>query len=253
MNIIKTLRVCYRVVLILLWTLFMQNIFIDIPRLFSKKRRFPRIIHIWGKGLAWLMGIKIHRKNNIPEPMGEVIISNHLGFLDVPIMSSIFPAVYMIKAEAKKPFYFGPALSREGHFFVDREDNSSMRKAAKDLLKFSKDFCRIIIFPEGKASPDAKRLPFKPGAFAMAKKLDKTVQPCVIDYLPERSVHKWDTTKKGLPQLINYLGKKRIDVSIEFFPAVKIEGETKEFAEKWHDIIENMLKHYDSERDGNRI
>jgi len=87
----------------------------------------------------------------------------------------------------------------------------------------------------------------------MAKKLDKTVQPCVIDYLPERSVHKWDTNKKGLPQLINYLGKKRIDVSIEFFPAVKIEGEMKEFAEKWHDIIENRLKHYDSERDGDRI
>ena len=251
MNIIKTLRVCYRVVLILLWTLFMQNIFIDIPRLFSKKRRFPRIIHIWGKGLAWLMGIKIHRKNNIPEPMGEVIISNHLGFLDVPIMSSIFPAVYMIKAEIKKPFYFGPALSREGHFFVDREDDSSMRKAVKDLLNFSKDFCRIIIFPEGKASPNAERLPFKQGAFAMAKKLDKTVQPCVIDYLPERSVHKWDTTKKGLPQLINYLGKKRIDVSIEFFPAEKIEGETKDFAQKWHDIIENKLKQYDSERNGN--
>jgi len=251
MNITRFFRIVFKVSAILIWTLIMQNIFVDLPRIFSKKRRFPYIVHIWGKGLAWIMGIRIHRKNELPLPMGDIVISNHLGFLDVPIMSSVFPAVYMIKAEAKTPFYFGPALARNGHFFVDREDSSSMRKAAKDLLNFSKDFCRIIIFPEGKASPEADRLPFKPGAFAMAGKLDKTVQPCVIDYLPERSVHKWDTTKKGLPQLVNYLGKKRIDASIEFFPAEKIDGDIKDFAQKWHDIIENKLKQYDSEINGN--
>lgn len=249
MNIIKVFRVFYKSVAIILWTLLIQNLLIDLPRLLSKKRRFPYAIHVWGRGLAWLMGIKVHRKNDLSEPMGDVVISNHLGFLDVPLMSSVFPAVYMIKAEAKKPFYFGKALGREGHFFVDRGDGSSMRKAVKDLLNFSKDFCRIIIFPEGKASPGVKRLPFKPGAFAMAKKLDKTVQPCVIDYLPERSVHSWDTKKKALPQLINYLGKKRIDVSIEFFPAVKIDGDIKDFADKWHDIIEDRLRQYDKERE----
>lgn len=248
MNIIRILRIVIRTTAILLWTLFLQNIFIDIPRLFTKKRRFPYVIHIWGKGLAWLMGIKIHRRNELPLPMGEVIISNHMGFMDVPIMSSIFPAVYMIKAEAKKPFYFGPALGREGHFFVDREDKTSLRKAAANLLKFSNDFCRIIIFPEGKASPDAQRLPFKVGAFAMAKKLDKTVQACVIDYLPERSLHKWDVKKKAIPQLIELLGKKRIDVSVEFFPAEKINMDPKEYAVIWHDKIENRLIEYDSEK-----
>lgn len=249
MNIFKPLRIIIRALTILVWTLFMQNLFIDIPRLFSKKRRFPVIIHIWGKGLAWIMGIKIHKRNELPLPMGEVIISNHLGFMDVPVMSSIFPAVYMIKAEAKKPFYFGGALSREGHFFVDREDKTSLRKAAANLLKFSNDFCRIIIFPEGKASPNAERLPFKVGAFAMAKKLDKTVQAVVIDYLPNRQVHKWDTTKKGMPQLIELLGKRRIDVSVEFFPAEKITIDPKEYAVIWHDKIENRLKEYDKEND----
>lgn len=249
MNIFKPLRIIIRALTILVWTLFMQNLFIDIPRILTGRRRFPMIIHIWGKGLAWIMGIRIHRLNELPLPMGEVIISNHMGFMDVPVMSSIFPAVYMIKAEAKKPFYFGGALSREGHFFVDREDKTSLRKAAANLLKFSNDFCRIIIFPEGKASPNAERLPFKVGAFAMAKKLDKTVQAVVIDYLPNRQVHKWDTTKKGMPQLIELLGKRRIDVSVEFFPAEKITIDPKEYAVIWHDKIENRLKEHDKEND----
>jgi len=222
---------------------------VDIPRIFTKKRRFPKVIYIWGSGLAWIMGIKIHRKNELPLPMGEVIISNHLGFMDVPVMSSIFPAVYMIKAEAKKVFYFGGALSRQGHFFVDREDGTSLRKAATNLLKFSNDFCRIIIFPEGKASPNAERLPFKAGAFAMAKKLDRTVQAVVIDYLPNRQVHKWDTNKKGMSQLIELLGKRRIDISVEFFPAEKITIDPKEYAVIWHDKIENRLKENDKKND----
>lgn len=249
MNIIKLLRITFKAIAILLWTLFMQNFFIDLPRLLSKKRRFPLIIHIWGKGLAWLMGIRIHKKNELPFPMGDVIISNHLGFMDVPVMSTLFPAVYMIKAEAKNAFYFGGALSRQGHFFVDREDKTSLRKAAANLLKFSNDFCRIIIFPEGKASPDAERLPFKMGAFAMARKLDKTVQAVVIDYLPDRQFHKWDTTKKAIPQLIELFGKKRIDISVEFFPAEKVDTDTKEFAVKWHNIIENKLK--ENDKNGN--
>lgn len=251
MNIFKFVRLTFRVIAILLWTLFVHNFFVDIPRLFSNRKRWPYPVHLWAKGLAWLMGIKIHRKNEMPFPMGDVVISNHMGFLDVPIMASIFPAVFMIKAEAKNVFYFGGALSRHGHFFVDREDKTSLRKAAAALLKFSNDFCRIIIFPEGKATSGAERLPFKPGAFAMAKKLDKTVQPCVIDYLPDRQLHKWDVTKKTIPQLMELFGKRRIDVSIEFFPCEKVEGDIKDYAKKWHDIMEKRLKQNDSERNGN--
>lgn len=252
LNILKFFRLIFRGVAILLWTLLIHNLFVDIPRLVSKKRRFPWAVHIWGKGLAWLMGIRIHRINEMPGEPGNVIISNHLGFIDVPILSSVFVAVYMIKAEVKKAFYFGPALARGGHFFVEREKATSLRQAAKALLTFKKDFCDIIIFPEGKASPDAKRLPFKIGAFATAKKLNKKIQPCVIDYLPDRQLHKWDVKKKMLPQLMDLFGKRKIDVSIEFFPPEYVD-DPRESAEKWHHIMEEKLKEYDRERGNDKV
>lgn len=196
LNILKFFRLIIKGVTILLWTLLAHNIFVDTPRLFTKKKRYPMAVHIWGRGLARLMGIKINRINEMPLDPGQIIISNHLGFMDVPILSSVFTAVYMIKAEVKKVFYFGPALARGGHFFVEREKSTSLRQAAKELLMFKNDFCDLIIFPEGKASPDADRLPFKIGAFATAKKLNKKIQPCVIDYLPDRQIHKWDVNRK---------------------------------------------------------
>ena len=252
LNIFKFLRLIFRGVVILLWTLLVHNIFVEIPRLFSKSKRFPLSVHIWGKGLAWLMGIKIHKINELPEEPGQVIISNHLGFIDVPIMSTIFTAVYMIKGEMAKVFYFGKCLQKEGHFFVERDKAASLRKAAKALLTFRKDFCDIIIFPEGKASPDAQRLPFKVGAFATAKKLNKKIQPCVIDYLPDRQLHKWDVNKSMLSQLMELFGKRRIDVSIEFFPPEYVD-DPAESARKWHDIMEEKLIQYDRERGNDKV
>ena len=252
LNILKFFRLIIRGVAILLWTLLIHNVFVDIPRLFTKKKRYPMAVHVWGRGLAWLMGIKIHRINEMPEVQGQIIISNHLGFMDVPILSTVFTAVYMINAEVKKAFYFGPALARGGHFFVERGKSTSLRQAAKALLNFKNDFCDLIIFPEGKASPSAKRLPFKIGAFATAKKLNKKIQPCVIDYLPDRQLHKWDVNRKMLPQLMDLFGKRRIDVSIEFFPPEEVE-DPKESAQKWHDIMEEKLKQYDRERGNDKV
>lgn len=252
LNILKFFRLILRGVAILLWTLLIHNVFVDIPRLFTKKKRYPMAVHIWGVGLAWLMGIRIHRVNEMPCDPGQIIISNHLGFMDVPILSTIFTAVYMIKGEMAKVFYFGNCLRRQGHFFVEREKSNSLRQAAKALLNFRDDFCDLIIFPEGKASPGVDRLPFKIGAFATAKKLNKKIQPCVIDYLPDRQIHKWEANRKMLPQLMDLFGKRRIDVSIEFFPPEHVE-DAKESAQKWHDIMEEKLKQYDRERENDKV
>ena len=38
-------------------------------------------------------------KNERSGPLGDIVVSNHLGFLDVPVLLSIYPAVFMIKDE----------------------------------------------------------------------------------------------------------------------------------------------------------
>ena len=157
-----------------------------------------------------------------------------------------------IKEEMKNVFFFGQALEKQGHVFVKRDDKLSKRKALMKIMKVLQDDDRIIIFPEGKASPGAERLPFNPGSFLAAKRLDKTVEACVIDYLPDRSLLAWDVNKKMVPQLIDLFGKRRIDVSIEFFKPEKVEGSPTAFAEKWHDIIQEKLEQNDRDRDAGK-
>lgn len=194
------------------------------------------------------MGIRIHQLNERTEPMGDLIVANHMGFLDIPVMSSFYPAIYVIKEEARKPFYFGEALAKGGHIFVNRDDKKSGTRTLINLLKVLKEKDRIIVFPEGRAWPKKERLPFKSAAFAAAKKYDKLVEGVVIDYLPSRKELEWDVTQSTLKQLAKLFGKRRIDISVEFFPAEKVEGTPDDYAQKWHDRVEERLAAYDAEK-----
>jgi len=252
MNLLRFFRLLLRGITAFFWTLFAYFFMVRIPQLIIKNKRYMKSISIWGKGLAFIMGIKIHKVNERSETMGDMVISNHLGFLDVPIMLSVYPGVFAIKEEMKKVFFFGQALVNQGHVFVKRDDKLSKRGALIELMKVLKDGDRIIVFPEGKASPGAERLPFNAGSFLAVKRLEKTVEACVIDYLPDRSLLAWDVEKKMLPQLVDLFGRRRIDVSMEFFPPEKVEGSPSDFANKWHDIMQEKLEENDRKRDAGK-
>jgi 1-acyl-sn-glycerol-3-phosphate acyltransferase len=178
-----------------------------------------------------------------------MIVANHMGFLDIPVLLAFYPSVFVIKAEMQKVFFFGQALEDQKHVFVDRADRKSGKAAQKGVEEVLSDGDRIIIFPEGGASPGADRKPFKPGSFAIAQKLGKKVEVCVIDYLPNRKMLEWDVERKMFPQLVALFGRRRIDVSVEFFPAEYVEGDPKEFADRWHDIVQEKLEQYDREHE----
>jgi len=242
-------RVALRVPAALAWTLALHYYLLARglvgPRYWRTHRGID-VIGQWGAGLAYIMGVRIHKRNERNWPMGDVIISNHMGFLDVPILLSQFPSVFIIKAEMRKVFFFGKQLEREGHVFVDRGSKDSRLSAREGARRVLEEGDRLIVFPEGRASPGAKRRPFKKFCFFEAKRQGKLVEACVIDYLPDRSMLKWDVNRGMLPQLIELFGRPRTDVSIEFLPSELVD-DPDEAAERYHDLIEGKLREYDRE------
>ncbi len=239
---IHFLRLIVRAPIALAWTLLVHYFGIRLPQLFYPKRRCYRALSLWGRGLAAIMGVRIHQYNQREGPMGDVIIANHMGFLDVPVLLTFFPAVFMIKIEASRVFYFGKALLKQEHLFVNRKDAASRRAAGQALVDLLEEGGRVIIFPEGRASPGAERLPFKPFSFVAAQRLGKRVEACVIDYLPDRELLKWDVNRPMFPQLVALFGRRRTDVSIEFFPAAPVRGEPDTVAEQYRQMIQSKLE-----------
>ncbi len=245
------LRVLWRAPAGLAWTLLNHWHWVWRRILFPKRWRDSYgtdVIGRWGRGLAWIMGMEIIEKNKRSGPMGDIVIANHMGFLDVPLLLSVFPAVFIIKGEMRKAPYFGGALAKHGHVFVDRGSEASRRSARDGVRRVLAAGERLIVFPEGRASPGAERRPFKPFCFVEAQRQGKRIEACVIDYLPDRSQLEWDVNRGMIPQLIELVGRRKTTVSIEYL-GTWIPEDGAADAAAWKDTIEGKLLAYDRERD----
>lgn len=253
--ILSYLRLAYRVPLALMWTLVWHWTIrarqMLRPTVWGTRggKRQTWILGQWGRGLAWIMGVRVVRRNERQGPMGDLIVANHMGFLDVPALLSIFPAVFIIKMEMRKVPYFGRALEHQRHIFVERGLLASQRSAAKGVREVLENGDRLIVFPEGRASPGAERLPFRPFCFNEAARQGKRVEVCVIDYLPDRKMLEWDIHKPTLPQLVKLFGRHRTHVGVEFLGS-EIPKDGREAAKRYQALVQAKMHEYDGAASG---
>lgn len=216
------------------------------------RKRPCHLIGLWGKGMVRIMGIKVQRVNNRYGPLGDLVVSNHLGFLDIPVLLSIYPAVFMIKDEIGRLPFSGRALRHERHIFVKRDSKTSRNAARLALSRALEDGDRVIVFPEGRGSPGGKRLPFKPYSFVAAKRLNKRIEVVALDYLPDRREMAWDIHKPMFPQFVALLGRPRTIVRVEFL-AVYVPKDPMADAVYYKELIEQKMTAADQSREAKQV
>ena len=109
--------------------------------------------YFW-RSIARAIGWKDYRlqtfgRENVPRTGPLILASNHISWLDPPLVGAHFPRriSYMAKKELFEIRWLGRLISTMGAFPVDRE--GSARAAIKHSLDILKDGGCIGIFPEG--------------------------------------------------------------------------------------------------------
>lgn len=102
-----------------------------------------------------------------------VMVANHQSITDVlALMGLPKPFHFVSKASLFEVPLVGAMMRRLGHVPLQRGSTAStdaMMKACDALLA---DGESVLVFPEGTYAPEPKRLPFKRGAFLLAKRHD---------------------------------------------------------------------------------
>ena len=150
----------------------------------SSGESFHRIAAWWGRFSAKLFGISIEvigRENYSPE-QNYLVISNHAGMADIPLLLGTMNLKlrFLAKEELGKIPLLGRALRQAGYVMIKRGQNRSALQslfAAKEVLKSGHS---VHIFPEGTRSATGELLPFKRGAFRVAKEGGAPVLPVTI-------------------------------------------------------------------------
>ena len=94
-------------------------------------------------------------------PNRGLVVSNHLGYLDIVVLAATAPSVFVAKSEIRRWPVFGWFARRSGCIFVDRESSASAGRSVRAIRAALNRGRRVILFPEGTSSGGAGVLPFR--------------------------------------------------------------------------------------------
>ena len=214
---------------------------VTIPFFARTKRLHARAgwLHRWSRFACRVMGIRITTSGAMP-PSG-LLVSNHLSYLDVLVLSSIRPCVFVAKRDVAAWPFFGWLARAAGTIFVDRKNRLSS-PAVVDLVRATlASGSVVVLFPEGTSSDGSTVLPFKSALLESAVQLRCPVASASIQYaLDDGSVADevcyWgDMTL--VPHLFNLFFKREIRAKYSFSSAKVRAGNRKEIARELRDEI----------------
>ncbi|MCC6263180.1 MAG: 1-acyl-sn-glycerol-3-phosphate acyltransferase [Bryobacterales bacterium] len=158
-----------------------------------------RIARAWARQLLAIGGVRVRVEGleNIDPEGSYVFVSNHVSFMDTPVLMAHIPVQFRFLAKQglfQIPF-LGNHLRRAGHIPIPRDDIRGMLKAltgAAEIVQ-RRRIC-LMIFPEGGRTHDAIGLQeFKDGAAYLAVKSGVPMVPVGLlgmgQILPMGSVH----------------------------------------------------------------
>ena len=196
-------------------------------------------LHRWSRFASRVVGIRITTRGAIP-PSG-LLVSNHLSYLDVIVLSSIRPCVFVAKRDVAGWPLFGWLARAAGTIFVDRQHRLSS-PVVVDLVRATlASGSVVVLFPEGTSSDGSTVLPFKSALLESAVQLRCPVASVSIQYaLDDGSVADevcyWrDMTL--VPHLLNLFFKREIRSSCSFSPVRIRIGNRKQIARELREEI----------------
>lgn len=187
--------------------------------------------------VSTLLRIKIKVKNEeYLRQHPAIYISNHQSALDVFMLGRIFQPGMSVTAKSSLKFvpFLGWFMMLSGTFFLNRQKSEKARKvlsSALDQLKTQKR--GLFVFPEGTRSgyEALDMLPFKKGAFHLAKEAGIPIVPIVVSNTTPIFCLKTKTFNSGL-------------IEIEVLPPVSTAGvkTNEQVTELCTSIRDSMIK-----------
>ncbi len=197
----------------------------------TEQRFLAHATRRWSQTMRTILGLHVIRNFKPVDHSHShcLIVSNHQGYLDVVVIGSIFPALFMAKSDVKKWPILGWLATLGGTLYVDRKAFRGMFDAVKKIEKILSWGINVQIFPEGTSTNGDHVLSFKPSLFSAAVSSHSKILPLTIRYLSindapfgprTRDAVCWYGDMNFVHHFWNMLGQKSITASVTAHPAI---------------------------------
>lgn len=181
-----------------------------------------------------VLGIRVETYGRPPVEGPLLIVSNHVSWLDIVVLSAVAPVSFVAKKEVASWPFFGSLARLQRTVFVDRERRHATGNSRNDMQARLRAGDILVLFPEGTSSDGRRVLPFKSSFFGAADIDGVLVQPVSIAYRGQRNLpmnrrlmpsYAWYGDMDLAPHLLQALATGPIEVAVICHPPLSLSGE----------------------------
>ncbi len=196
-------------------------------------------LHHSSRRMLRIIDGKVQISGNVPTR--GLLVSNHLSYIDILVLSSITPAIFVAKHEVGKWPVFGWFAKMGGTLLVDRDRRTQVGQVASEIETTLNQGALVILFPEGTSSGGETVLPFKSSLLEPATHQTHALFAGSIQYEIEdgnvsEEVCYWKDMSM-LPHALNLLSKRTIRASVHFTQLREGSTDRKELARQLHSEV----------------
>jgi 1-acyl-sn-glycerol-3-phosphate acyltransferase len=138
----------------------------------------------WCRIVLALSGVKVSvtGAGSLPTDRPVIILSNHQGAFDIPVLQGYLPLQYrwLAKTSLFKIPVIGWTMWLAGYIGIERESATKAFKSLRRAAEKVKDGTSVLAFPEGTRSETGELLPFKKGVALLVSMSGVDVVPVAV-------------------------------------------------------------------------
>lgn len=136
------------------------------------------------RGLLDRLGVVVRTDGDFPEG-GGILVANHLGYLDILVLGSLGPAVFVSRADVADWPVIGRLTRWCGTIYIDRGRRDQIPAVLDQMADALPAGARVVFFPEGTSGSGDALLPFRESLFEAAARSGAPVHVAALTYRTE--------------------------------------------------------------------
>jgi len=137
---------------------------------------------LWARTSLFVLGVQLDTSGAHVPVAATLIAANHLSYLDILVVSALFPSRFVAKSEIGSWPVLGKIVSLSGTLFVKRGDRHDVPRVVSEMQRTLDAGVSVTFFPEGWASRGLDVCRFHPGLFETAVRGQFPCLPVTLSY-----------------------------------------------------------------------
>jgi len=276
----KYIIAAIRTLIFFIFTLIMvivENISYYVLSIFGKQfsvRINHKLTMVIGWMLRFVLGIriKVYNKEKMPKKGGFLMVSNHMGYVELAALLKVAPIAFVTKEAIGKWPVLGAVAKASGSVFVNRDKGGMSETYINKTAEVLKNRINVWFSPEKTTTDGTWLRPFSSALFVAANKVKCPVVPAVyvikaINGKPikkeQRCQVSWALTDEGgntpfFKHFTRFMSFGRVDLEMYIMDSIipdyddtNIE-ERRKFSNNLRELMADELEKHEPAFDRNR-